>query len=326
MLPTSGLHHDHDHQRRNKSSGSSTSSTSAKRVSAGSLRRLPRAVKAARGGAYSTTTVAMNRRAAAAAAAAAGKSGPVTTALLGALILSLLAENGSTATAAAAAAGASISGVSITPTHLAPSDEFTASWTYFSGDTAKQATTGDLTSFDIDIEHCVNGAGTCQCTGTSLTSLCPQETGCVDSDGSYDLSLPPSSGLLDESTTAAAVTPGEVYQVRVSLASQPAIFSCGYGFVVQEPDSELPVVDGRTTSSDASSDGTGHQATVVGSLTVFPPDLDNELIVPGEAFTARWVYHDGLDEDEERQAGVGSAGDFAVDLYTCDDGACNNGR
>lgn len=207
--------------------------------------------------------------------------------------------------------GQSISTVVATPTLLAPGDAFTLTWEYTSGNETAPKTTGDLKAFDIDLEHCSDGVGTCQCSGVSLLSLCPLGAGCVDSDGSYDLVMP---GEDVASTDSAAVTVGEVYQVRVSLASNPSVFSCGYGFKVQDGvDESGPHLADTTTTSE------GGGGTNRGTLTAFPP---SEVLVPGQAFTARWAYDSGLEEDE----GVLAGAEFAVDLFSCAGGACDGGR
>lgn len=209
----------------------------------------------------------------------------------------------------------SISTVVATPTLLAPGDAFTLTWAYTSGDEDAPKTTGDLKAFDIDLEHCTDGVGTCLCSGVSLVSLCPLGAGCVDSDGSYDLVLP-SDDVASAGSAAAAVTAGEVYQIRVSLASNPSVFACGYGFKVQEAadESEPHLADTTITS-----DGGGGGSTNRGTLTAFAP---SEVLVPGQAFTARWAYDSGLVEDE----GVLMGAEFAVDLYSCAGGACDGGR
>lgn len=211
----------------------------------------------------------------------------------------------------------SISSVSLSSTELSLGDSFTVKWGYSAGDAAEQpATTGDLNTFDIDLEHCVDGAGTCKCSGgtggqSSLVSLCPEATGCVDSDGSYDLVLPSS-----EPTT---VFVGGVYQVRVSLATEPTVAACTAGFEVLESDDE----PGLSTSSGESN---SNASAELASLTVIAPSVD---IVPGQAFTAQWIYEDGEGDGEEvdgEEGFVGAAGSFAVDLYSCADGACEDGR
>ncbi|CAM9981373.1 unnamed protein product, partial [Laminaria digitata] len=180
--------------------------------------------------------------------------------------------------------GQSISTVVATPALLAPGDAFTLTWAYTSGDEAEAKTTGDLKAFDIDLEHCPDGAGTCECTGASLVSLCPGGGGCIDSDGSYDLVLPSD---VDAATSAVS---GQVYQVRVSLASNPSVFSCGYGFKVQEAataDEEGPHLADTTTTSDGGGGGGSSGGTNPATLTAIAP---TEVLVPGQAFTARWVY------------------------------------
>lgn len=238
-----------------------------------------------------------------------------------------------------ASSAASISNVTISPTNLSLGDDFTATWEYLSGSDAEEpATTGDLNSFDIDLEHCVNGAGSCQCSGggeeTSLLSLCPQATGCVDSDGSYDLSLPSS-----EVSDTAAVVAGSVYQVRVSLASDPTVASCTSGFQVLESADDEAGTGGGGSSTDSSvlgeasvtssesSNGESnsrYRNQNTASIEVIAPAIE---LIPGQAFTANWVYDDGVEEvDGGDQFVIGHAGTFAVDLYSCAEGACSDGR
>lgn len=217
----------------------------------------------------------------------------------------------SSLSATSSSSSQSISTVVATPTLLAPGDAFTLTWAYTSGDEAGVITTGDLKAFEIDLEHCPDGAGTCQCTGASLISLCPLTgPGCVDSDGSYDLVLP-SEDLATSTGTTAAVS-GEVYQIRVSLASNSEVFSCGHGFKVQDGAASEgeAVADSGTTSN-------GDGATNRGTLTAIPPE---EVVIPGQAFTARWEYDSGEDGGEE------AGNEFAVDLFSCAGGACDDGR
>lgn len=191
------------------------------------------------------------------------------------------------------------------PLPLRPGDLFSVSWTLTPAD-GEPLTTGDLKVYEITLEECADGAGTCSCeAGDSLAgglSLCDDspDQRCVDSDGSYDLELP-----VD---TAA---PG-VYLVRVGLADDPGgeAFGCTYGFSVEEAEEdEEPDISVVETAPPGSS------IEVESGAAAFP----------GEAFTARWVYDDGSEEGEDGGAG-GSAGDFAVDLYSCEGGACNDGR
>lgn len=221
------------------------------------------------------------------------------------------ASSASSLSAPSSSSEQSISTVVATPSLLAPGDAFTLTWVYTSGDEAGGTTTGDLKAFEIDLEHCADGVGTCQCAGASLVSLCPSVgPGCVDSDGSYDLVLP--SEDLSTSTGTTAAVSGEVYQIRVSLASNPEVFSCGYGFKVQDgaAGEGEGVVDSEITSN-------GDGAANRGTLTAIPPEV---VVIPGQAFTARWDYDSGED-------GGGQAGnEFAVDLFSCAGGACDDGR
>lgn len=207
----------------------------------------------------------------------------------------------------------SISGVATTPdAELELGQDFTVTWTYSDGVITDPRTTGDISTFAIDLELCGSGTDACQCIGgarDSLIYLCPEETGCVDSDGSFDLTVPWAS-------TLTASTNNNVYQVRVSLASDAEVFACTPGVQLVEGD-DGPNFDGYESTASTSGDGPGRVAT----LTAFQPEGG---LFPGSAFTARWIYHDG-EEDEEDGDG-GAASDFAVDLYTCAEEACTDGR
>jgi len=180
---------------------------------------------------------------------------------------------------------------------------FVVAWTLTPAD-GEPLTTGDLKIYEITLEECVDGAGTCSCDaggapdGAAVVSLCVDDAlGCVDSDGSYDLQVPPDT------------TPG-FYLVRVSLAEDPgAVFGCTYGFSVEEPEEEE-----EEPGLDVVETAPGVSLEVESGLSAFP----------GEPFTARWTYDDGS-EDETGGAG-GSAGDFAVELYSCEGLACVDGR
>lgn len=197
-----------------------------------------------------------------------------------------------------------ISGVQAdSPSPLHPDDMFVVSWTLTPAD-GEPLTTGDLKVYEITLEECADGAGTCSCEAGGVpdgaVSLCVDDDsspGCVDSDGSYDLQVPPDT------------TPG-VYVVRVSLVEDPGVvFGCSYGFGVEEPEEEE-----EEPGLDVNEAAPGVSLEVESGLSA----------LPGEPFTARWMYDDGSREDEN---GVGgSAGDFAVDLYSCEGLACVDGR
>lgn len=188
-----------------------------------------------------------------------------------------------------------ISDVVLSSTPLAQGESFTATWTLTTGDGEEPLTTGDLKVYAVELEPCASSAQSCCETGgnSQAVSLCDT---CVDSDQSYDVEVP---------RDAAA----GVYVVRISLKEDPgALFACSEGFAVQE---------------EAPEEG-GPGVEVVASSGAFVEALDGQGASPGQAFTARWYYEDGSEEVEEGEGG--SPGDFAVDLYSCGDGACSDGR
>lgn len=215
--------------------------------------------------------------------------------LLGAALLTLLRLGGA----------ANISNVSTSVTPLTVGSAFVASW-FYTDDNGDLPTTGDLRVYEITLEPCAGATGdTCECAsdGNALaTSLCDASAvGCVDSDGSFDLTVPSS------------VAPG-VYLVRVSLQEDPiSTFACSAGFSVEEEEEESPGLSVTSTTS-------GNGVTTGATLTA----LEVDAAPPGAAVTARWLYDDG--EGEEEEVAYGSPGDFAVDLYTCENGACDDGR
>lgn len=234
----------------------------------------------------------------------------VLTASLATTIPTLVAsQQSSSASTSNNNAAPSITSVATTPyAELELGQDFTVTWIYSDGEVAGPRTTGDISTFAIDLELCGNGADTCQCVGgarDSLVSLCPEGTGCVDSDGSFDLTVP----------SALKASTSDFYVVRVSLASDAEVFACAPGLQLVEGDGEMNS-DGYGSNA-SNGDDTGPVAT----LTAFPPEGS---LFPGSAFTAQWVYHDG-EENEEGEDG-GTASDFAVDLYACVEEACADGR
>lgn len=194
---------------------------------------------------------------------------------------------------------ATISSVATSPSPpLTLGSDFSVTWTYRE-DGNTPLTTGDLRIYEITLEPCGSGTSsgdTCECAaeggtnGGLSTSLCSGR--CVDSDGSYDVVVPYDAASGD-------------YLVRVSLGEDPTVFNCSSSFAVQEEEDEGPglTVAGQTAPWLEVFTGVGS---------------------PGAAFTARWMYLDGTEAEGEEESGA--AGDFAVDLYACEDGACDNGR
>lgn len=189
--------------------------------------------------------------------------------------------------------------VSIPAPPLIAGESFTATWTL---DAEQEMTTGDINVYTITLEPCASSTQsscTCESEGNALAvSLCES---CSDSDQSYDVEVPRDSA------------PG-VYVVRVSLSEDPtSVFACSEGFTVQEEEVKeagAPGIEAGDTSSGA-----------------YLRALEGQSASPGEAFTAKWYYDAGSDPEEEEEEGAGgSAGDFAVDLYSCADGGCAGGR
>lgn len=198
-----------------------------------------------------------------------------------------------------------ITSVATTPAPpLTIGGSFAVTWTLTTDD-GEPLTTGDLKVYAVTLEPCpsaLQSSCACEPEGNSLAVPLCDDGSCIDSDQSYE--------GLDVPRGAAA----GVYVVRVSLQSDPtAVFACSEGFAVQEDeDGGGPAVE---VEASAGSDGVGAAAYAYVQV------VESQSAAPGEAFTARWFYDDGSEEGEE-----GAAGDFAVDLYSCEGGACADGR
>lgn len=110
---------------------------------------------------------------------------------------------------------------------------------------------------------------------------------CTDEEGCMD-----SDGSYDVQIPEDAAA-GE-YGVKVVLMEDTTVFACSAGFAVTAP------ADGDVVEAGEA------------SLEVIVPNY----IVAGTPFTAQWDYDDG--------AG-GAEGTFEVNLYSCEDGACDDG-
>lgn len=152
-------------------------------------------------------------------------------------------------------------------------------------------TTGDLTSFDIELRSHDSADATTGCGDGALASLCTrEETGvCSDSDGSYDVQIP-------EDADAGK------YSIKIMLADDDSVYACTNAFNVTRPTDE----DGL--------------AILVGEASVGEVEVDaasSTYLEQGTAFTSRWVYDDG---------GGAGGGTFEINLNACgEDGACDNG-
>lgn len=167
-------------------------------------------------------------------------------------------------------------------------DALTAEWTYApaTGDGATTTTTGDLNAFTVELRTCGSDGSGCN-DSNSAEQWCGETYAslCTRADG---LCMD-SDGTYDVVIPADA--PAGQYGLKVALASDPdVIFACSDAFGVSAP------------------------ATAAGepSLQTASPDP----LEVGAAFTARWAYDDGNGEAE---------GTFHIDLYSCEDGACDDG-
>ncbi|CAM9902640.1 unnamed protein product [Ectocarpus sp. 4 AP-2014] len=151
-------------------------------------------------------------------------------------------------------------------------------------------TTGDLTSFDIELRSHDNADATTGCGDEALASLCTREAAgvCSDSDGSYDVQIP-------EDAEAGK------YSIKIMLADDDSAYACTNAFNVTRPTGEngVAILAGEASVSDVEVEA-----------------VSSTYLEQGEAFTSRWVYDDG---------GGAGGGTFEINLNACgDDGACEN--
>ncbi|CAM9760220.1 unnamed protein product, partial [Scytosiphon promiscuus] len=166
---------------------------------------------------------------------------------------------------------------------------FTTTFSY----SASGGTTGDLTSFDIELRSHDDASATTGCGETVFASLCTRDDGvCMDSDGAYDVQIPEDA-------------PAGAYSMKVMLTDDSAVWACTNAFNVTLPQ-----------------DGAG-VTVVAGEPSVEEVEVDasasSGVLSPGQPFTARWVYDDG--------SGDGGEGTFEVNLNACSaaDGDCDTG-
>lgn len=159
----------------------------------------------------------------------------------------------------------------ITPSSVDAGGAFAVEWSY----SASGGTTGDLNSFRINLHYCGDDGSSCSSSssttggdglfcGDSYAELCIREGGiCVDSDGSYNVTVPVDT------------TPG-LYSVMVTLVQDFTVASCSSAFNVTEAQ------DSAAAAGEP-------------NLEVLYPA---SYIVEGTAFTAQWVYDNGTGEAE----------------------------
>lgn len=174
-----------------------------------------------------------------------------------------------------------------TPTTLTAGTQFSAEWTYSTEDEVS-GTTGDLNPFEIELRSC--GDVGCQdgdC-GNVYSALCEREGGCLDSDGSYNVTLPTDAVAGDYVIRVTFVG----HSGESAMSSTEEIAACSRVFSVEEPEVPLgtPVLEATTPEGN---------------------------LYPGAAFTAEWAYDNGEGEGD---------GTFEVDLYSCAGGACSDAR
>ncbi|CBJ33360.1 Mannuronan C-5-epimerase [Ectocarpus siliculosus] len=152
-------------------------------------------------------------------------------------------------------------------------------------------TTGDLTSFDIELRSHDSADATTGCGDEALASLCTREAAgvCSDSDGSYDVQIP-------EDAEAGK------YSIKIMLADDDSVYACTDAFNVTRPTGEdgLAILAGEASVSEVEVEA-----------------ASSTYLEQGAAFTSRWVYDDG---------GGAGGGTFEINLNACgDEGACENG-
>lgn len=205
-----------------------------------------------------------------------------------------------------------ISAVTVSEAQLELGQDFTVNWDYSLA--SGELTTGDLTSFEFGMVECSGATSVLACdpsacsssSAAAAVSLCLRGSGCLDSDGSYDLTVP--------DTTAVLI--GKFFMLMVSLSSDPEILGCSAsGFEVVE----AAALDGSGVVISTSTDNVGSDSGVKSGVSIrtLRVSAPAEGLTPGDAFTAAWLY----EED-----GVAAGGDFALDLYQCEGGACDDGR
>lgn len=178
----------------------------------------------------------------------------------------------------------------VTPSALTAGEALSVEWV-FSTDNEVSGTTGDLYPFEIELRSCGTDGLGCEngSCGTILSSLCTRAGVCMDSDGSYDVVIPADASAGDYMIRVSYLGPSS----SSSGSTEPDVVSgCSRSFSVTEPDVPFgsPVISASSPQAD---------------------------LMIGEAFTAQWAYDNGKG---------GSNGNFDVNLYSCADGACDNGK
>lgn len=193
-------------------------------------------------------------------------------------------------------------------TSLEVGRSFSLSWDYAT-DSDVSGTTGDLNPFEIELRSC-NGEGSCEknC-GDFHSSLCGNDWGCLDSDGSYDVVIPTHTGAGD-------------YVVRVVYLEVSGWSSAGSSSRSGSSTSSSSISSAGDLSACSGvfpiEEATGAVRAAMEGMPWLAATAPPSSMSPGDAFTARWEYNDG---DGNRGGGT-----FDIDLFTCADDACSGGR
>lgn len=203
----------------------------------------------------------------------------------------------------------------ITPSIVDAGSSFSVEWEY-STESLVSGTTGDLNPFDIELRSCGEAGQGCKNSGCGDTylALCAREGGCFDSDGSYDVSVP--------NTVAAGEYVVSVTYIGSSGWSSAASYSSsgGDGGGGSSSSGGAGGVGASVTACSSAFSveaATGDAAAVAEGVPALTATAVSSDLAPGEAFTAEWSYDDG---------NGGGSGTFEVNLYSCANGACVDGR
>lgn len=187
----------------------------------------------------------------------------------------------------------------ITPQGAQAGQTVVLKWDY-STESEVSGTTGDINPFEIQLRSCGDGGLGCEnlSCGTTYRTLCEA---CMDQDGSYDILMPADVAAGDYvfSVTYMGTSGWDSAASTTSTSSgAEEVIGCSGSFSVEV---------GNSSSA----------ATAAQGVPVLEATAIDQQLSPGQAFTAQWVYDDGEGE---------RSGSFDVNLYSCANGACDDGR
>ena len=200
----------------------------------------------------------------------------------------------------------------ITPAIVDAGSVFSVEWAYRT-DSAASGTTGDLNPFDIELRSCGEAGRSCENAGCgdAFLALCAREGGCMDSDGSFDVTVPNTVTAGDYVVSVTYIgSSGWPSAASYSTSSSSSGGNSGSG-------TGAGAASSVTACSSAFSVEVAEGAAVVEGEPVLTATAVSSELSPGEAFTAEWEYDDGNGD---------ASGTFEVNLYSCADGACVDGR